>query len=489
MTYSDRHEGDLGGKLRPFGEASAGSVVVRVEPDYAEAAATQHTVWMLANLICRLDGLVDEVIFDIPEGVALRSNVIPLAAPESTDLLDGIMVGTQAIGTVSARPERDGDPVVVVGPGPALTGAFRCYGQGWQGGISRVGIDPLPESELPIGPYIAACMAVGEIFAGARFRHFVATTSAWYCAWSHRGGATHHPPGPRGVDVELAHAIIGIGAVGSTIVHALWATSGVRGTVTLVDGDENGVEVTNLNRYPLFGQQHIGAAKATEASRIATACNITWTPHDAPIEALDQSDLGMNRIVSAVDLNRPRHIIQSHYPNELLSASTLDLRAEILRCGPPGEGACLACFNPPEPGATDEALREQVGQLSTEERQKLAAETDQTAEEVDAWVTTGRCGRGTPRLLERLREADELPANFAVGFVSVMSGTLVAAELLKADTEPAALTVAAQHASFQFFDQASERNGANFLGRDPKCSLCRPGEIATAVWRSRWQAP
>jgi molybdopterin/thiamine biosynthesis adenylyltransferase len=487
MTHSDRHEGDLGGKLRPFGEANAGIVVVRVEPDHADSVATQHTVWMLANLLCRLDGIVDEVIFDIPEGVALRSNVIPLT-PESTDLLDGITIGTQAIGIVAARAERGGDPVVVVGPGSPLAGAFRCYGGGWQGGISRAGIDPLPESELPIGPYIAACMAAGEIFARARFQRFAPTTSAWYCAWSQRGGPVQHQPGPSAVDVELAHAIIGVGAVGSTIVQALWATPGVRGAVALVDGDEKGVEETNLNRYPLFGQPHIGAAKAAEASRIAAGCSIAWTPHDASIEKVDQSVLETNRIVSAVDLNRPRHVIQSRYPTELLSASTLDLRAEILRCGPPGEGACLACFNPPEPGATDEDLRKHVGDLSTEERQKLADETDQTVTEVDAWVTTGRCGRGTPRLLERLRQADELPANFAVGFVSVMSGTLLTAELLKADTEAPALSADAQHASFQFFNQASERNGANFLGRDPNCSRCRPGEIATEVWRSRWQA-
>src|SRR5258706_263865 len=76
MTYSDRHEGDLAGKLRPFGKASAGVVVVRVEEQQADSAAAQHTVWMLTNLLCRLEGLVKEVVLDIPDGVALRSNVI-----------------------------------------------------------------------------------------------------------------------------------------------------------------------------------------------------------------------------------------------------------------------------------------------------------------------------------------------------------------------------------------------------------------------------
>lgn len=486
MTYSDRHEGDLGGKLRPFGDANAGIVVVQVVEQHADAAAIQHTVWMIVNLLCRLEGVVEEVVIDIPEGIALRSNVIPFA-PGSTDLCDGILAGAQAIGIVPARVERGGSPTVVIGPGVRVEGAFRCYGEAWQGGISRNDVAQLPASELPVGPYIAACMATAEIFAGARFRDFKATTSAWYCTWSHKGGAVQHEPGPPTVETELEHAIIGVGAVGSTIVQALWATPGVRGAITLVDGDEKGVEDTNLNRYPLFGQLHIGAPKATEASRIASDCGITWTPHDSSFEQLDLNALGTDRIVSAVDLNRPRHSIQSRYPSELLSASTLDLRAEILCCGPPGEGACLACFNPPEPGATDDELRQHVGELAEAERANLAEETGQSVAELDEWVTTGRCGRGTPGLIARLREADELPANFAVGFVSVMSGTLLTAELLKRDVQAPALRADAQHASFQFFDQASERNGANFLGRDPRCTRCQPGEIATNIWRSRWR--
>ena len=486
MSVSDRHEGDLGGKLRPFGEASVGSVVIRIAPKHADTTAGQHTLWMFTNLLCRLDGIVAEVVLDVPEGVGLRSNVIPLA-PGASDLLNGILVGAQAIGIVPVRCAHEVSPTVVIGPGDTVDGALRCYGEGWQGGISRIEIKRLPASELPIGPYIAACIAAGEIFGGARFQDYKPTISAWYCAWSHRGGESQHEPGPSTVDVDLDHAIIGVGAVGSTLVHALWATPGVRGRVALVDGDLEGIEDTNLNRYPLFGQTHIGSLKASEASEIVANCGITWSPHDASIEQIDKDALGTDRIVSAVDLNRARHAIQSRYPSELLSGSTLDLRAEVLCCGPPGEGACLGCFNPPETGATDEELRERVSSLPEDDRAKLAQESGQTVTELEEWVTTGRCGRGTPLLLAQLREADELPANFAVGFVSVLSGTLLAAELLKGGLEAPALTVSAQRASFQFFDPASTRNGSSFLGRDPRCSRCHPSEIATAVWRSRWR--
>jgi len=46
---------------------------------------------------------------------------------------------------------------------------------------------------------------------------------------------------------------------------------------------------------------------------------------------------------SPLDTNRARQALQGHYSPLILSASTFDLRAEVLRAGPPGLGACLRC--------------------------------------------------------------------------------------------------------------------------------------------------
>jgi len=51
-------------------------------------------------------------------------------------------------------------------------------------------------------------------------------------------------------------------------------------------------------------------------------------------------------LLSAVDTNESRQALQERYVPLAFSASTLNLRAEILRCGPPEIGACLSCFNP-----------------------------------------------------------------------------------------------------------------------------------------------
>lgn len=63
-------------------------------------------------------------------------------------------------------------------------------------------------------------------------------------------------------------------------------------------------------------------------------------------------------LVAAVDTNRAREALQQRYPPRIISASTRDLRAEVLRVGPPGIGACLRCYNTPEPITADETLRQ-----------------------------------------------------------------------------------------------------------------------------------
>src|SRR5438552_823028 len=78
--------------------------------------------------------------------------------------------------------------------------------------------------------------------------------SSFYSTWDERCSREWLDPGPPyETRIHLDATLVGIGAVGSTVVHALWTLPGAKGTVTLIDGDKKGVDLTNLNRYPLFG--------------------------------------------------------------------------------------------------------------------------------------------------------------------------------------------------------------------------------------------
>ena len=92
------------------------------------------------------------------------------------------------------------------------------------------------------------------------------------------------------------------------------------------------------------------------------------------------------------------------------------------------------------------------------------------------------------RLLRHLRSGDD-EIEFSVGFVSVMAGTLLAAELLKdylSGSEP--LSAAEPRVSFQFFSPLSRTNRSSAFARDPNCPMCDPSTIACQTWLNRYEA-
>jgi hypothetical protein len=208
-------------------------------------------------------------------------------------------------------------------------------------------------------------------------------------------------------------------------------------------------------------------------------------PHDCTIESFR---LSTPRVVSAVDRNSARSAIQNQYPARIFSASTSDLRAEVLRCGPPGVGACLRCFNEPEKLPPDQELRARFMSAGDERIVELAQSVGVTLGEAKDWLSTGRCGVAGERLLPLLRR-DGVEAEFAVGFVSVMAGTLAAAELLKDHLgQRESLSEDRQRATFQFFSPLARSNRAAGFLRDPTCPMCAKDSIAHDVWSRRYGA-
>jgi hypothetical protein len=90
------------------------------------------------------------------------------------------------------------------------------------------------------------------------------------------------------------------------------------------------------------------------------------------------------------------------------------------------------------------------------------------------------------RLVEELRTDDDSIPAFAVGFVSVLSGTLLAAELLKTTSRNRApLNESRNRAVFQFQNPSATTNRAHFYSRDARCSACSDQNVGAQVWRRR----
>lgn len=484
---STRHEGDLGGKLIPIDKVDGVSVTVVVEAEAAGLASTQHTAWMLANLLSRLDRVVDRIGLVCPPA-PLAGRIVPLS-PQTYNLSTSILTGAMAIGVVPITTGPVGGLTLHVGPGRASGDDTRVYGEGWWGGVSAEHIESSSFSPLPFGPYAAACIAAGEVFRKARMLpgSYEDVASTFFSLWHYRHdqdpvlGGLDHLEG-----VELDVSLAGVGAVGSTWVHALWACPGLLGSVLLADNDPKGIDGTNLNRYPLFGRGSLGRLKASEAARLAADCRITWTPYDGPLQ--DVPNIA-SRVISAVDHNRARSAIQDRYPARILSASTLGLRAEVLRCGPPGEGPCLRCYNPPEALPSDTDIRERLRASDPEKIARLAEEAGVSEADATDWIETGRCGLSGERLLHLLRRRDDDPTEFAVGFVSVLAGAMLASETVKDVLGlQVPLNNAFPRAVYQFQNPNASTNRTGPFARDPSCPKCDPSTEAAKIWQRRFDS-
>lgn len=440
------------------------------------------------NLLCRSVGVVSSISLICPSGIRPMGRIAVLA-PLSEDFRDVLIEGGRAIGLVPVLVDETLDRTIAIGPKvDGIKSDLYVWGNGWCGGIS---VDPIsncnfgPISSLPFGPYVGACLAAAEIYKAARMRltDFVGNRHAFYSLWSHQAAEQPIIDGPVSAEVELDATLVGVGAVGCAFLHTLWSSPDIHGRLTLVDNDEKGLEVTNLNRYALFGQGSVKRQKASEAARLLLGAELDLTPIDAGIETFT---IQTTHVVSAVDTNRARHAIQMRYPGQLFSASTFNLRAEVLKCGPPGIGSCLRCHNPPEKVIPDDVLRARLRDGSAEDRAHWAAAANLTTEDVGEWISKPQCGQLGERLLPLLREADT-PIQFAVGFVSVMAGTMLAAEFVK-DHLPgvSVLSSTTQRASFQFFTPTARTNRASAYARDPKCPMCDPTTVQGQIWKDRY---
>jgi hypothetical protein len=273
-------------------------------------------------------------------------------------------------------------------------------------------------------------------------------------------------------------------------MHASWATRGASGTLLAVDADRLGVDQTSLNRGIVFVRNSVGEQKAHEAARRLAGAELGFVARQGRYEAQSERPA---LLLSAVDRNEAREALQAQYPARAIGASTHGLRVELLRTGPPGAGACLRCYNEPEPTVSDEALRARIREATPAELVAVADRARITVEEARGWAAAGGCGSVDAAMLRVLRadgngvtSTDEPveEGEFAVAFVSVFAGTLLTGEALKeAIGADAPIGDGANRVSFQFARPRAVK-GPHFLARDPRCPACRPGP-ARENWLSR----
>lgn len=486
-AVSSRHEIDVRGVVGPMDTASPVAVSLEIPADVAGSPAVQHTAWALLNMLVRLDRVVSAVSVACPSDVPQRVRLSPLAG-DAGGFRNRLRHGAAAVDVLPVDfGHHRGDVRIVVGPGDAVSDGIRVYGEAWCGGFARDrAVAAATPSTLPFGPYIAAAMAVGEVFKLVRIdvTKYPPTVAAFYSLWSHQSDTTFIQGGSAAIpSIVLDETLAGVGAVGCICANLLWATDGISGRILLVDGDKEGVDVTNLNRYMLFGRAHLGMPKASTARDLLNgAGSIVWDSHDGSLESTGRSH---RRILCAVDTNPSRLAVQSLWPESLLMGSTNELRAEVVRCDPRMGGPCARCYNPPDTMTPDDELRRRFLEADPDEQRYLAEEVGADLRDAVAWAETGECGTTGERVRDALRGPRGRMESFSAPFVSCAAGTMLAAEVVKEQFDARVpLSPSVARALLQFW-RPDHSSGAKPYLRDPRCPTCIPEHEAGVIWRER----
>lgn len=480
-------------------------VVVDVNPAVGDMQDVQHVAWLLVTLLTRSTPAVIASVGLIVPDIRLNAGVDP-GAPDGGPSLSAALeytastFGPQAAPVVIARDVGPVDLVLQIGePTRAWenTRVLHVAARGWAGAVSSDAVD-VPQfsgTDNPFGSYIAACLAAGQAFMLARLRdpHLEPLAlNAWTLAElanRREEDATHPRPDPV---VHLDHVLAGVGAVGSALLLTLWAYPNASGIVRAADADEKGIDTTNLNRCVPFGWTDLGGQKAdVVADRLSGRHGLTIEATNGRAERLVDS---ATHLISAVDTPEARQALQDRYPASAVQASTSGLRLETLRVNPTVGSACLRCFNPPRPITGDIEVRANVAAMDDDAIAAHAEALGTDSSRIREWGQVGGCGQLGDALLDRLRPSNGSAAQFSVGFMSVLAGILLAAQVIKdatrrtdrLHTSAQRIPLIGPEARFVMNLMASAHapSGVRRYGRDPDCPACEG--VRAEIWMGRW---
>ncbi len=122
------------------------------------------------------------------------------------------------------------------------------------------------------------------------------------------------------------------------------------------------------------------------------------------------------------------------------------------------------------------------------EQQRLAEAMSFTFEEALQWAIEAQCGYVGDRIAAYLAPTNADATAFAVGFVSVMAGTMLAAQSIKEILDEGPIGGLECRAVMQFLDPNASSNRTRLYARQPDCSMCDPSGTAAEIWRRRHAA-
>lgn len=430
-------------------------VRIVVSEAWAHSRAGQLLVSCLVNQLVRQVRLVGAIeiisarapsLMRIPSGIS-REDFPACLAPLSAWAVDG------AVAVACNSSSSPADHTIYVGGAssglPTQGHVLAILGEGWRAWAGHPAEAPAgvsPSSTNPLGPFLAAAMAAGEVFKRSRGILRGGYLSAdGISLWSGRAASDwlklEEGPEISGCTLPPVH-VAGIGAVGNALAYVVAHLELVQAYLVLIDDDK--YDNTNLNRCLLAGWQHRDNPKVDAVADALRAAGVgaysffgTVNSYIADSRrhlrqdvARQVDDLDFEIVASCVDKGLSRQHIQGLRPRLLAGGSTHNLQAKAhLYSGRPG-AACLACFNPAErDGEKVRALENQLRNMAPEVCARFLASKGLDPKAIDDYLSAARCGGLGEAAVRAL--ATRPPAQFSAGFVSLGAGLLLTARLIR----------------------------------------------------------
>lgn len=449
----DRHlRRDPENRLKSLRDSS-GRVLIRANKKYSATPAGQHLVQMLANLLARQYGVVKEILVDMPE-CTVHPGIFLIGTASEDNLANTVLnlidqVGGDEITGSPAAPDEQAEVEILVGPGEPSQNAevtVSVTADAWKFFCSTRDKAPAThgESPNPIGPYVAACFAASSVF-----KFYFETEPAIDIAaslWNHSEGVwgdLAQGPEPK-AHLPRHIYMIGAGAVGTACAFTLAALRDIEGA--LIPIDPQTPDETSRNRLISCTYKEIEVPKVDLLKNLFRSSKIDVFPYQglwpdytadgdrktpSAIREIERSDR-YEWVLSCVDRNLHRRAIAKYLPKNVIGGSTNGTTAQIVYYSLESSFACLACYHPVPDSIPTEELREKLLATSNEERFDWYRRHDATEESIAAmelYLKDPDCGGPGEEELSRLGREGE--TDWSVGFVSVASGVIQAAELIR----------------------------------------------------------
>lgn len=434
------------------------ALLVRIVIDAAWAGtrAGQLLASCLVNLLVRQVKLVRQIEVKAPASPRL----IQMPYGDSSANFPACLMPIGSWATNSAVPvlvqptSGSADQTIFVGNRPpdserSAGRGLRVLGDGWRawiGGPERIPRRILPASTNPLGPFLGAALAAGEVFKasrGIRRGHYL--TGDGYSLWSERASpdwyALDEGPAVAGAVLPPVH-IAGMGAVGNALTYLMAYLELAQAYLVLIDDDR--YDSTNLNRCLLAGWSDRDEPKVQAVARALRTVGLGTYPFEGTVKsylgdaraglrtdvAREADELDFQIVASCVDKGISRQDVAGLWPRLLIGGSTVNLQAKRNLYNARRGAACLACFNPRErDGEKIRSLKHQLLQLSPDQLCEFLVTKGLDAKAVEDYLSGAPCGGLGEAALKDF--ATRLPPQFSAGFTSLGAGLLLGAALLR----------------------------------------------------------